>query len=209
MRSVEAQNAPVCRTSRKPVCTHCRDDNLWCDSQALCRHCSQTGDRCVYKLCRAGANCAVSRCVYIHPDQWNEQDPTWLVESGSLRPKLPDPRKRSYRPGGFPENLIDTRQRDAQGGGVRKRVRSPPGRDGYGDALEDGFIRKSICVHCFHTSSYCDFNGRCMTCKGLNVKCVRIHCKHGLSCRARKCPCVHPGQYDLRDTTWNVEHGDF
>lgn len=189
-QSMLAHPIPHDHNTRKPVCDHCWDDNLRCDSRALCGNCSSSGHKCVYMHCRFGAQCGRARCPYIHPGQWNEHDPAWTVEQGSLRPKPNDPPKRMSRD--HPEVRIDPRL--VGRGSARKRARSPSGRDGHGDALEDGFIRKSICVHCYYTSSLCDFNGRCATCTGKNIKCVRILCKQGLSCRAPRCPCVHPGQ---------------
>lgn len=189
-------------TDRKPVCTHCWDKRQWCDSLSLCGNCKASGARCTYMQCRSGAVCRAPRCVYIHTNQWSDQDPNWQVEEGSLRYKYPlDPRQRMARRS--LEDKLDSRDWRAGGRIANKRPRSPS----EPDALEDGFIRKSVCTRCYDSSTLCDFNGRCNPCRDAGMKCVRIHCKQGLACRARKCPCVHPGQYDLMDTTWNVEHG--
>lgn len=199
--SVETITAPIDRTKhtsdkarmfpkRNPVCVDCWESRQWCNSSALCSNCSASEKKCVYKKCKFGAKCRNSHCVFMHPDQWSEQDKTWAVEEGSLRAKMP----ANARP-------RDPRERYVDGASTKKRRRS-------GDALDEDLIRKSVCKHCFHARQLCDFNGRCFPCREANIKCVRIHCKLGLSCRSKRCPCVHPGQYDLTDTTWNVDHGN-
>lgn len=71
----------------------------------------------------------------------------------------------------------------------------------------DDYRRKSVCVHCWLTSGYCDSYARCGRCQIDKVKCVRKLCNLGLSCRNPRCPCLHPGQWDEKDTEWNVEEG--
>ena len=66
---------------------------------------------------------------------------------------------------------------------------------------------KPICVHCWTTSSWCDFYGQCGSCRIAGIQCVRKHCSIGLGCRNPRCPCMHPGQWDETDETWVVEVG--
>ena len=69
------------------------------------------------------------------------------------------------------------------------------------------YRRKAICVHCWEGRTLCDFNGQCATCRNDKVKCVRRSCDDGLSCRNRRCPCLHPGQWDESDASFVVEPG--
>lgn len=210
MRSVEAPSAPASHiasrdresqmlANRTPVCKHCWDNRHWCDSLEACSNCKISGAKCIYMRCKSGGRCKVPRCLHIHPDQYGDQNSTRLVDEGSLQYKDPrrQPTRRAF------EDSLDPRGRRA-GESTKKRARSPEPSDMY----EDFSTRKSVCQHCFDARILCDFNGCCKPCRHAGLKCVRIHCKQGLACRSRKCPCVHPGQYDLYDTTWNVEHGD-
>ncbi|TKA80809.1 hypothetical protein B0A55_01618 [Friedmanniomyces simplex] len=61
--------------------------------------------------------------------------------------------------------------------------RSLPPNDPGGEE----FRRKAICVHCWLTSSFCDFYSQC----GTNPR----------------CPCLHPGQRDDSDAEYVVEEG--
>ena len=74
-------------------------------------------------------------------------------------------------------------------------------------AFEDRYNRKAICVYCWETDGHSDIYGRCGTCRGRNIRCVRKLCDHGLDCGNLRCPCLHPGQWNQQDTTWTVEEG--
>lgn len=67
--------------------------------------------------------------------------------------------------------------------------------------------RKPICVNCWETSSWCDFDGQCGSCKIYGIKCVRKLCSEGERCFNQRCPCLHPGEWDETNSDWVVETG--
>ena len=74
---------------RKSVCVYCWEWRKKCDSEAQCKNCQATGVRCVRKLCEEGDRCKGRRCPCLHPGEWDQQDPEWIVEGGFL-PKQRD-----------------------------------------------------------------------------------------------------------------------
>ena len=74
-------------------------------------------------------------------------------------------------------------------------------------SCEEGFRRKSVCVHCWETSGICHAYGQCGTYRIAKVKCVRKLCSSGLSCRNPRCPCLHPGEWNEKDPEFTVEKG--
>ena len=74
---------------RKSVCTHCWEWRKTCDSDAPCTACQANQVRCVRKLCEQGSMCGSQRCPCLHPGEWHQQDPEWIVEGGYL-PKQRD-----------------------------------------------------------------------------------------------------------------------
>ena len=67
--------------------------------------------------------------------------------------------------------------------------------------------RKCICVRCWDTSGFCDFDPQCKNYRTADVKCVRKLCEHGDSCPKQRCPCLHGGEWDPKNQQWHVEEG--
>ncbi len=96
----------------------------------------------------------------------------------------------------------DCKQDFSQSGSPSKRARtvipSGPSRT----------HRKSVCVHCWLTSGLCNGSGQCRTCRQAGTRCVRKLCRDGERCFSQRCPCLHPGEWDVNDTSCTVEAGD-
>lgn len=86
------------------------------------------------------------------------------------------------------------------------RRRRQPSRQSRGRDPRE-FRRKAICVHCWTSSSYCDFSPKCATCVRFGVRCVRKLCEAGEKCWRPNCPCLHPGEWDEKDPEYTVEEG--
>lgn len=68
----------------KAVCEHCWLTGEPCNLSPACRTCVRDGVRCVRKLCDEGRRCQCPKCPRLHPGQWDERDPEFVVEEGRM-----------------------------------------------------------------------------------------------------------------------------
>lgn len=89
--SLPEKGALVRANRQIPICTRCWRRNHWCDSTKRCQPCQKAGVRCVYKACAWGISCRMKVCNYMHPNQYDADEPNWSVEPadiGIMRSKL-------------------------------------------------------------------------------------------------------------------------
>jgi hypothetical protein len=72
------------RLNNKSICTACWMIGGSCDSRAKCRRCECAGQQCVRIRCRYEEECRSSRCVLLHPGDWDHEQPAWHVVNGSM-----------------------------------------------------------------------------------------------------------------------------
>lgn len=69
---------------RKSICVHCWLTRGFFDFYGQCGTCRIDNIKCVRKLCDAGLSCRNPRCPCLHPGEWDEKDPDFVVETGPL-----------------------------------------------------------------------------------------------------------------------------
>ncbi|SMQ48226.1 unnamed protein product [Zymoseptoria tritici ST99CH_3D7] len=186
-----APQAPQFPSKRRPVCVQCWQNDIWCTvanpDKPSCDSCTSRGVKCVFKRCGFGDSCKIDvhGCVYFHNKDYAEMFHPQNMEDGDLGQRGGTKYKR---------RAVSADRRG------RKRARSPSPLIDALDIQEptwaDGWIRKSVCRYCWETSSFCEdiVNGACKPCRLADVQCERVRCFKGMSCQARNCPELHPGQ---------------
>ena len=84
------------RFGRKSVCVRCWETDSRCDVWGQCGPCRIHKVKCVHKMCSSGLSCRSTRCPYMHPGQWDENDTNFIVEEGPL-PGMKIKAERSWR----------------------------------------------------------------------------------------------------------------
>ena len=64
---------------RGKCCRPCAIDGSRCDYKAQCGNCRLKGVPCVRLVCGSGPMCRGPPCPLLHPGEWDEKDPQWVV----------------------------------------------------------------------------------------------------------------------------------
>lgn len=78
----------------------------------------------------------------------------------------------------------------------------------FGDDEKRGWDRKPVCSRCWAKGEKCDYGPQCKSCIKASQRCVHRLCSRGSKCGDRRCPGLHPEQYDKSNLAWHAEEGD-
>ena len=73
---VDSEGADVLRGK---CCRPCAIDGIKCNYKAQCGNCRLKGVPCVRLVCSNGSMCRGLLCPLLHPGEWDEKDPQWVV----------------------------------------------------------------------------------------------------------------------------------
>lgn len=145
---------------QEPICVRCWRRGRWCTHGKQCEPCREDQVRCVYKSCRHGMACGSDRCIAMHAEQYDPEDPAWNVEPGNIGLKNSELDDVRPSPNGRGPNR-DSFNRKA----ICKHCWETSARCDFGDKCETCHRENVACVRV-----WCDRGKECV-----NARCPAAH----------------------------------